>query len=49
MNSSRIPPKRMKKKKKKELNADADAALVNPNAALENHYLVLILVELKES
>ena len=36
MNSSRIPPKRVKtkKKKKKELNADVDAASVNPNAAL---------------
>ena len=37
MNSSRIPPKRVKTKKKKKktkLNADADAASVNPNVAL---------------
>ena len=33
MNSSRIPPKRVRTKKK-ELNADADAASVNPNRHL---------------
>ena len=32
MNSSRIPPKRVKKKKK--LNANTDAASMNPNATL---------------
>ena len=37
MNSSHIPPKRVrtkKRKKKKELNADTDAASVNPNGHL---------------